>query len=346
MKRYRVAIAGGSGYAGGELLRLLLRHPGVQLVAISSRSQAGRSVYKIHPNLRGATELKFSRPEELEPVELLFTALPHGRVMRQIEFFMSRAERIVDLSADFRLKDPRDYPSYYGYEHRRPELLKEFVYGLPELHREEIKGAHLVAVPGCTAAAAITPLKPLTEQFGVKLVVVDAKVGSSAAGAAASPAGHHPERAGVVRSFKPTGHRHLAEMKQELDPHDRISLNFSPHAVEMVRGILSTSHVFLEDDYDERTIWQCYLEAYGQEPFVRLVKERTGLYRYPEPKLLLGTNFCDIGFERDARTGRLVVISALDNLTKGAAGQAVQCMNLMLGLDERLGLNEWGFHPV
>ncbi len=344
----RVAVVGGSGYTGGELLRLLLQHPYARVEAVTSRRHAGRPVWKVHPNLRGRTDLKFIGPEALEEYDTLFLALPHGTTMEQVDEYAVRAQKLIDLSADFRLKDPAAYLRYYGKKHPRPQLLKQFVYGLPELHRAEIQGAKWVAVPGCTATAAVLPLWPLVQRFPIRLVVIDAKVGSSAAGSEPSPASHHPERAGVVRSFQPTGHRHLAEMEQELNPHGSISLNFSPHAVELVRGILSTAHVFFEEGFpcSEQDVWQAYLGAYRGEPFVRFVKGRSGLYRYPEPKLLLGTNFCDIGFEKDERTGRLVVMAAIDNLMKGAAGQAVQCFNLMWGFDERMGLDAVGFHPI
>ncbi len=343
-ERMRVAIVGGSGYVGGELLRLLLRHPSVEIAAVTSRSLAGKPITRAHPNLRGVTELKFIAPEELKNYDALFLALPHGTTMAEMPNYLKSAPKIIDLSADFRLKNPQDYLTWYDYEHKNPGLLSEFVYGLPELHREEIRGAKWVAVPGCTATSAIIPLWPLVQRFQVRLAVVDAKVGSSAGGAEPGPDSHHPQRAGVVRSFKPTGHRHLAEMEQELKLEKKLS--FSPHAVELVRGILSTMHVFfLEDEYTEKDIWQTYLKAYKDEPFVRLVKERAGLYRFPEPKLVEGTNFCDIGFERDERTGRLVVISAIDNLMKGAAGQAVQCFNLMCGFAERAGLDGVGLHP-
>lgn len=346
MEKSRVSIVGGSGYTGGELLRFLLKHPGIELTAVTSRGRAGRYVHKLHPNLRGMTDLKFIKPDSLDHCDVLFLALPHGSVMDRIDYFMSKAEIIIDLSGDFRLIDPDDYITFYGFEHTHPELLEEFVYGLPELHREEIQSAKLIAIPGCTATTAIIPLSPLVTSFSVTLVVIDSKVGSSAAGADVNRSTHHPERCGVVRSFKPSGHRHLAEMKQELDETGSISINFSPHAVEMVRGILSTIHIFIDEDYEERDIWQVYLEAYRNEPFIRFVKEKAGIYRYPEPKLLIGTNFCDIGFEKDEFTGRLVVMSALDNLTKGAAGQAVQCMNLALGLDEQEGLRDLGYHPI
>lgn len=341
----RVGIVGGSGYTGGELLRLLLQHPRAEVVAVTSRKYLGKNVSRVHPNLRGVTAPKFIDPDDLPPVDVLFTGLPHGTVMRQIKSFKGRAEKIIDLSSDFRLKNPRDYDTWYGYEHTQPAFLQKFVYGMPELHRDEIKTANWVAVPGCTATSAILPLKPIVAAFEVKLVVVDAKVGSSASGAGFSLSTHHPERSGVVRSFKPSGHRHTAELIQELGLPE-VAVNFSPHAVELVRGILATCHVFIEGDFSEKDVWQAYLKAYQDEPFVRIIKERSGIYRFPEPKLVAGTNFCDIGFEKDERTGRLVVMAALDNLMKGAAGQAVQCFNLMCGFEESTGLETLGFHPI
>ena len=340
----RVGVMGGSGYVGGELLRLLVQHPHVKVTAVSSRTYKRKAVARVHPNLRGVPLDKFIDPDEFPEVDVLFAALPHGLIMNQIDRMKSLAGKLIDLSADFRLKNPAEYDSWYGLVHPCPELLSEFAYGMPELHREEIRGACYAAVPGCTATAAILPLKPLVDAFDVKLAVIDAKVGSSAGGASVSLAGHHPERSGVVRSFKPSGHRHISEMVQELGLKEE-SLNFSPHAVEMVRGIQATCHVFIEGDFTEQDVWQAYLKAYRDEPFIRLIKERSGIYRFPEPKLVIGTNLCDIGFEKDPRTGRLVVMTAIDNLMKGAAGQAVQCFNLMCGFPEEIGLQALALHP-
>ncbi len=340
----QVGIVGGSGYVGGELLRLLVQHPRVKIAAVTSLTYKGKAIARVHPNLRGIPLCKFSDPDDLPELNVLFTGLPHGLAMNQIEKFTSIAEKVIDLSADFRLRNPAAYATWYGQPHTQPSLLGRFVYGMPELHRDEIQDASWVAVPGCTATAAILPLKPLVDAFDVKLVVVDAKVGSSAGGASVSLATHHPERSGVVRSFKPTGHRHTAEMVQELGLREE-AINFSPHAVELIRGILATCHVFIEGDVTEKDVWQAYLQAYRNEPFIRIVKERRGIYRFPEPKLLIGTNYCDIGFERDPRTGRLVVMAAIDNLMKGAAGQAVQCFNLMCGLPEDEGLQALALHP-
>ena len=217
------------------------------------------------------------------------------------------------------------------------------MYGLPELHRDELRGARWASGVGCNATATILALLPLAKSGVLERAVVDLKVGSSEGGASSSAASHHPERAGCVRSFAPTGHRHQAEVLQELGDFE---LHLSVTSVEMVRGVLATAHTFLKDDLEEKDLWRLYREFYSAEPFVRLVREKRGLYRYPEPKLLAGTNWCDVGFERDADTGRVVVISAIDNLGKGAAGSAVQSMNLMLGLEENLGLGFPGLHPV
>ncbi len=284
----RASIVGGSGYAGGELLRLLLGHPEVEIAQVTSQRFAGRFVHGIHPNLRGATSLKFSSLDSLQPCDLLFLALPHGRAAGEIEQFANLAGRIIDLSADFRLRDADQYETWYGRPHGSPTWLEQFVYGLPELHREELRQARYVSGVGCNATAVNLALKPLAQLELIEQAVVEVKVGSSEAGNSPGLAGHHPERSGCVRSFAPTGHRHQAEMIQELGIFE---LHFSATAIEMVRGILCTAHVFLKDNLDERDIWQIYRDAYQQEPFIRLVKDRRGIYRYPEPKILSGTNY-------------------------------------------------------
>jgi N-acetyl-gamma-glutamyl-phosphate/LysW-gamma-L-alpha-aminoadipyl-6-phosphate reductase len=339
----RVSIIGGSGYAGGELLRLLIRHPEVEVGQVTSRRYAGKYVYGVHPNLRGATPLKFTSVDVIEPCDVLFLALPHGEAGARIEEYARLAERIVDLSADFRLRDPALYRTWYGGDHPTPEWLGRFVYGLPELHRDQIRDARYVSGVGCNATVVNIGLWPLACRGLIESVVVEVKVGSSEGGAAHSPSSHHPERSGCVRSFAPTGHRHQAEIRQELAMSD---VHFSATAIDMVRGALSTAHVFLMEDLEERDVWAIYRETYGDEPFIRLVKSKRGAYRYPEPKILAGTNLCDVGFEKDPGSNRLVVISAIDNLMKGAAGSAVQAMNLMMGWEETTGLNFIGLHPI
>lgn len=346
----RVSIVGGSGYAGGELLRILLQHPRVQVADVTSRRYAGTPVTVLHPNLRGLTNLTFVKPEAVGLCDLLFLGLPNGESMRHMDAWMAKAGRIVDLGADFRLKTPDAWKAWYGTDHVRPDLLGTFVYGVPEINAEEIRSATRVAGPGCEAIVSILALYPLVKRGLIKPgpIIIDAKMGSSQAGCAPSAASHHPERSGAVRSYKPTGHRHAAEIGQVLagagaEP----ALFISATAIEMVRGILVTIHSFLEDPtLEETAVWKAYREEYAGRPFIRIIKQAQGLYRCPEPKILAGTNICEIGFEKDARGGRLVVLGAIDNLVKGTAGNAVQCMNLMCGFPETLGLGFPGLHPV
>jgi len=340
----KVSLVGGSGYTGGELLRLLVQHPKVEVEQVTSDSMAGKPLHRAHPNLRKRTDLTFVPHSELDSADFLFLAMPHGRAMERLPDLIPRAGKIFDLSADFRLRDPEAYRTYYGVDHPHPELLGRSVYGLPELHREAIQKAMLVSGPGCIATASILALWPLAKAGLLEggPTVVDAKTGSSAAGVNEGPASLHAERSGVMRLYAPTGHRHTAEIEQELGA----PIALSCHAVEAVRGILATCHVPLPEAPSEKDLWRLYREAYGNEPFVRLVKESGGIYRLPEPKILSGTNFCDVGFAVDTHANRVVAVSALDNLMKGAAGTAIQCMNLMSGFPETLGLDFMGLHPI
>jgi N-acetyl-gamma-glutamyl-phosphate/LysW-gamma-L-alpha-aminoadipyl-6-phosphate reductase len=343
----RAAIVGASGYVGGELLRLLLAHPKVTVEQITSETYAGQYAHFVHPNLRGHTDLRFSSVADLAPCDLLFLALPHGHAMNRIEDWAAMAGRIVDLSGDFRLRNPADYPRWYGQEHPAPGWLSQFVYGLPELHRAELAGAQCASGVGCNASVTILALWPLYRRGLVRETVVEVKVGSSEGGHQASPASHHPERAGVVRSYAPQGHRHIAEILQELALDGGVpKVHFSVTAVGIVRGALATCHCLLDEEIPERDVWKLYREDYGQEPFVRLVRARRGIHRYPEPKILTASNYCDVGFEADPGNKRLVVIAAIDNLMKGAAGSAVQSMNVMCGWPETLGLEFPGLHPI
>lgn len=341
----KVGIVGASGYGGGELLRLMLRHPDVQVDFVTSNRFAGRRVKEVHPNLR-SSELTFHRHEDAlaKNVDALFLAGPHGTSAPRMRHYLKCAERVFDLSADFRLRDLGAYQRYYGWAHPDPELLAQRAYGIAELHREDIRSAKLVSGAGCIATTSILSLAPLARSGlladGMP-VVVDAKVGSSAAGAEHSASTHHPERAGCVRPYAPTGHRHEAEILQETG----LRVGLSCHAVEIVRGILATSHVWVKPGTTEKDVWKAYRAAYGSEPFVRIVKERAGLYRYPESKLTAGTNEFHVGFELDESSNRLVVLGALDNLCKGTAGAAVQNFNLAFGIPETRGLDLQGLHP-
>ncbi len=346
----RTAVVGGAGYAGGELLRLLGGHPEVEVAQVTSERLAGKPVASVHPPLRGRTELRFSSREALADADVVFAAMSHGELSAAIDQLRRAAPVVIDLGADFRLRDAEDYPRWYGWAHPWPQLLGTAVYGLVELHRDEIASASLIAGGGCLATAAILGLAPLACAGLLDPdmpLVVEAKVGSSAGGSRAGPATHHPHRSGEIRSYAPTGHRHTAEITQELHlgsaPHE---VAFSATAVEAVRGALITAHAFISADLDDRELWQVYRSRYATEPFVRIVKSHTGLHRSPRPKLLTGTNYCDVGFERDPHSRRVVVTAALDNLVKGSAGQAVQACNVRHGFPETLGLEFGGLYPI
>jgi N-acetyl-gamma-glutamyl-phosphate/LysW-gamma-L-alpha-aminoadipyl-6-phosphate reductase len=348
----RASIVGASGYAGGELLRLLLSHPEIEVAQVTSERLNGKYVQTVHPHLRRRTELKFTPRADLQKVDLLFLALPHGQASREIDHLLQVAPVLIDLSADFRLHDGASYPTWYGWEHPKPSLLGDFIYALPELHRDQIRRSDRLATGGCLATAAILGLYPLVRAGAIdrsQPIVIEGKTGSSAGGAEPGPDTHHPHRSGEMRSFAPTAHRHTAEIIQELGLSSNSEgppVAFSATAVEAVRGILTTSHVFLKDDLSEKDLWKIYRAAYSGEPFMRIVKEAHGIHRYPNPKILSGTNFCDVGFERDPHSRRVVVLSAVDNLMKGAAGTAVQAMNVRYGWDERLGLDFGGLYPI
>ncbi|HEX7280767.1 MAG TPA: N-acetyl-gamma-glutamyl-phosphate reductase [Vicinamibacterales bacterium] len=345
-----ISIIGASGYTGGELLRLALSHPELDVKQVTSERLDGQFVHFTHPNLRGRTQLKFVRADAVEKCDVLFLGLPHGSAMSRIDQLSTLADRIVDLSADFRLRDPAGYDKWYGKPHSNPAWLEKFVYGLPELHRDALKTAKYVSGVGCNATATTLAIWPLASAGLIDAsrgVICEVKVGSSEGGAAAADATHHPERAGVMRSFAPTGHRHTAEVLQALALKQVVTdVHLSATAIDNVRGVLATAHVFVKPGTAEKDFCKAYREAYGREPFVRIVKEKTGLYRYPEPKILSGSNYADVGFEFDPSTNRVVALCALDNLMKGAAGTALQCANIMMGWNERLGLDFPGLHPI
>ena len=353
MKNLRIGIVGGSGYVGGELLRLLLLHPQAEVTMVTSRQSVGEYVFNMHPNLRGLTQLKFvplDLTELQKNCDLVFTATPHGGSVNLVPKLLEVGLKVIDMSADFRLKNPADYDKWYGWKHAHPELLKEAAYGLPELHRQEIKGARLVACPGCMATVTILALAPVIKADLIEKnrIVVDVKIGSSGAGSKPSIASHHPERFSGVRPYKVIGHRHIAEIEQELSgiAGEPMAISFTPHAVNMVRGILATIHVFPKNPLTSKDVWKTLRGQYEGEPFIRFVKYQKGPYQLPDPKVTMGTNFCDIGFELDPHANRLVLFSALDNMVKGASGQGVQCLNIVMGLDESTGLKSTGFHPM
>jgi len=348
MTKINVSIIGASGYTGGELLRLLIFHPYVNIKQITSSSFYGKFAYKAHPNLRKATNLKFCSIDELEKTNLLFLCTPHGESMKKINIYANLADKIIDLSGDFRLNNVNDFKKWYKQKHINPDWLNKFVYGIPELHRDEMRNAKYISSAGCNATTTILGLYPLFKNNLVEIdrTVVEVKVGTSEGGKKSSFSTHHPERSGSLRSYKPTGHRHAAEIIQELSFEEKITIHFSATSIDMVRGTLATSHVFLKNNLDEKDIWKIYRQTYENEPFIRIIKEKDGNYRYPDPKLCIGTNYCDIGFEKDPHTNRVVVISAIDNLMKGAAGQALQDFNIMYGFKENTGLEFIGLYPI
>ncbi len=342
----RVSVIGGAGYVGGELVRLLIGHPEVEIVAATSARLAGRRIDSAHPNLRGLTDLLFSAPDQFGEPDVLLLAMPHKETMGRLPSLLGLAKQIIDLSADFRLRDPRDYARYYGIPHTAPELIGSFVTGLPERHRAALRDADLISVPGCMATAGMLALAPLAPLLDGP-VDIDARCGSSGSGAlaggsaGAGTANLHSERSGAMRVFAPTSHRHEAEIAQETG----LRVRMSATGVEAVRGIQVLCRGQLADGVVEADVRAAYRLAYSDEPFVRVVAHRRGTYRLPEPKILLGSNFCDVGFAMEPGQSRIVVIGALDNLVKGAAGAAVQCLNIRLGLSERLGLEFPGLHP-
>lgn len=331
---------------GGELLRLLLRHPDVTIQQVTSERLAGKPVTGPHPHLRGVTDLAFTSQQMLTACDVLILALPHGTAAKAIEHYATVAPKIIDCSADFRLQNPADYDRWYGEAHPHPEWLERFVYGLPELNRDALRGASFVSGVGCNATATTLALLPLVRAGLITaddVVISDIKVGSSEGGAVGNDGSHHPERSGVVRAYAPTGHRHTAEVMQNTG---LTNVHLSITSVELVRGAVAQVHCMPHTVCDEKTLWKAFRACYRDEPFVRIVRERGGIHRLPEPKLVSGTNLADVGFDIDPHTGRIVSICAIDNLMKGAAGSAVQCLNLMCGYAEHTSLDMIGLHPL
>ncbi len=347
----KVGVVGASGYVGGETLRLLVNHPEVEITMVTSRQHVGEYLHRVQPSLKGFTEIVFSEldyDKMSDKCDMVFTAVPHGTASDIVKELYDRGLKIIDLSADFRLHNPQDYGKWYGWDHPHPDYLSKSVFGVPELHREKIKNAQLVSCPGCMAVTSMLALAPLirADLIDLEHIVVDSKIGSSGAGSGSGTA--HAMRAGVIRPYKPAKHRHTGEIEQELSEiaGKKIHVSMSPHAVDVVRGILCTNHTFMKNSISEKDLWKLYREAYSNERFVRLIRDKKGLYKFPDPKFLVGSNFCDIGFDLDEDNKRLIALSASDNLMKGAAGSAIQNMNVMAGFDEMSGLKYTPLTPV
>jgi len=339
----RVAILGATGYTGIELIRLLNDHPEIELIFAGSESQAGNALSDIHPQFRGREDLILNRMqvEKIPPAaEIIFCALPHGRSVQIVPELLENSFKVIDLSADFRLKRIDLYKQWYGYEHPFPALLGEAVYGLTELNKKAVSAGQLIANPGCYPTSIILALAPLMDNNLIEgdSIIVDAKSGVSGAGRAPKQPFHFPECAENFKAYRVANHQHTPEIEQELS-HLRGSdtiVTFTPHLVPMIRGILSTIYLDMKSQKPEQELRSLYHNYYEKCPFVRIMDEKT----MPETRFVRGSNYIDIGLKMDQRTGRLVVISAIDNLIKGAAGQAVQNMNIMLGYQENTGLGQ------
>ncbi len=349
MKTYRIAIAGASGYAGAELLRLAAAHPAYDVTAVTSEKSAGLPVASVFPSLTGIVPHRFEAlaPQALaDRADAVFLALPHTTSQEPVALCLKAGKLVVDLSADYRLKDAAVYEEWYQAPHGHRDLLNEAVYGLPELHRNAIRTARLVASPGCYPTAAILQLAPLVSNNLLlpDTIVIDAKSGISGAGRSPALPYHFPEAHESLEPYKIGRHRHLPEIEQELSAllgsPGRVTVAFTPHLVPMNRGILSTAYCRLTRPVPLPELRALYRDFYKEARFVRLFDEPV-----PNPRYVKGSNYCDLGVYADARAGWVVTVAAVDNLVKGAAGQAIQAMNLMMGLPEETGLTAPGSYP-
>jgi N-acetyl-gamma-glutamyl-phosphate reductase len=343
MPKIRAGIMNVTGYIGAELARLLIQHPQVKLVTVTGRSTAGQKLGDVFPSLIGTNH---AIEAELEgKIDIAFSAMPHRSSVDAVPSLLKQGIRAIDGSADFRLKNPDEYPKWYGFTHPSPKLLEEAVFGLPELHHDSIVSASLVANPGCYSTGAILALAPLVKAGVIHPdIVVDSKSGLSGAGRTPSLTTHYSEVNEDISAYSLEGHRHLPEIEQELkslDPLMSPSITFVPHLVPMTRGILSTCYVKLADGHrlTVSELRQLYRRFYKDAPFVQIATQP------PHTKYVQGTNFCLLHPTVNLETGRLTVISCLDNLIKGGAGQAVQNMNLMFGLPETTGLEALAMYP-
>lgn len=336
----RVGIVGASGYTGIELIRLLSLHPETEIVAVTSRQYAGKPVAEVFPSLAGKRSLLLEdlAPDEIAArADLIFTAVPHKTAMDIVPKFLAARKKVVDLSADFRIRDVSVYEEWYQ-PHSAPDILSQAVYGLPEIYGDAIRTTSLVANPGCYPTSAILGVAPLVKSGLVdcETLIIDSKSGTSGAGRAAQTGTLYCEVTDGFRAYKVAEHRHTPEIEQEIGVlcGQRVRLSFTPHLVPMSRGILGTIYAKAVRPMAQDELQELYAKFYKDAPFVRICPNG----QFPATQFVRGSNFCDIGFRYDSRTGRIIVLSAIDNLVKGAAGQAVQNMNLMCGLPETLGL--------
>ena len=342
-RKFKIAIFGGSGYGGSELLRILLFHPNIEIVLITANEHAGKRVSDVHKNLFGLTDLSFEKsPEDfstLDNVDLAFFALPHGQALNLVPQLPPNV-KVVDLSGDFRLKDRKVFEQFYGLQHTAADLQRSFIYGLTETNREAIKPAQYVANPGCFATATLLALAPVVESgLIIGKIIVDAKTGSSGSGAKPAANTHHPQRMNSFYAYKPFVHQHVPEIEQHLCEIGTFtnSLVFMTHSLPVARGIFASCYLETSVQMTKEDLTKIYTKFYEDAFFVRIVEGS------PDINWVKTTNFCDISVHTNGK--QVVVFSAIDNLVKGAAGQAVQNMNLMFGLDEKTGLMFTGSNP-
>jgi N-acetyl-gamma-glutamyl-phosphate reductase len=333
----RVSIVGASGYTGRELIKILLKHSSVKIAHLTSETYGGKRISEVHKTLTGFIDRRFEKPNMdklAEDSDFIFLALPHGKSQKLVAEFLKNGKKVIDLSADYRLKDKSLYKRWYGFEHSYPRLLRKAIYGLPEIYKKEIEKSSLVANPGCYPTGVILGVAPLLSH-GLgdgNSIIVDAKSGVSGAGRRLDIAYHFSECHENLVPYNVGKHRHIPEIEQELSKisKQKITISFTPHLVPMDRGILSTIYVNLKGKVSLDKMWSVYREYYRTATFVRILPK----YTFPEVRDIVETNFCEIGFMVDERTNRLIIITVIDNLVKGASGQAIQNMNLMSGFRE------------
>ncbi len=349
----KVAVVGSTGYTGQELIRLLLQHEKVEMHTAVSNTYAGKSLASVYPGFQKVSDLVCADAnlEQLAgEVDLIFLALPHGHAASRVTAEVLQKCRIIDLGGDFRLHDVSDYQEWYDFKHPNPELLQEAVYGLPELTRDQIKKARLIANPGCYATCSILTLAPLLSHklIDPDSIVIDAKSGVSGAGRSLELGTHFNECNESIKAYKVAGHRHTPEIEQQLAACSKTDfrVSFTPHLVPMNRGILVTAYASLKSLMSTAELFAVYESFFGDEYFVRLFSPTDEIYKFPETRWVKGSNFCDIGMAIDQRTKRVIAVGALDNLIKGAAGQAIQNMNLMFGWPETTGLKQSAIFPA
>jgi len=344
----RVAVCGGSGYTGGELLRILSYHPEVIVTTVTSERSAGKKVSDLFPNVHKYSDLvyeKLKTGDILEKAELYFMALPHGKSQEAVDLFFRHGKKVIDLSADYRLRDEKVYEQWYKVPHHFQGTLKKAVYGLPELYRKKISKASLVANPGCYPTGAILGVYPAIKNrlIDVSNVVMDSTSGTSGAGRSSDSAYSYCEVNEGFKAYAVATHRHTPEIEQEISAlaHKDIKVNFTPHLASFDRGILTTIYAPLQKRISTKKILDIYRKSYAHEPFTRVLDEG----RFPNVKSVRGTNLCEIGLIVNIRTDTLIIVTAIDNLMKGASGQAVHNMNIMMGIDEKTALDTVALYP-